>query len=133
MKKRRTDPLNFGIVKRQIIDQYISLYHSPRLDDDWSLKNCIELFRVFYILYKKRFGVDHPNLSNEAIATILEEIPYIGDPDTEADATDYVTLEEYPDLIEAYFDSKFSGECDYTMPHFMSGKIRMMKYYEAFV
>ena len=132
MGKRRTDPLNFSIVKRQIIKEYLKLYDSPRDNDEWSLKNCIELFRIYYILYKEHFGIDHPNLTDESMDNVLEEIPYIGGENGERDVdfSDCVSLEDYPDLIEAYFNSEFREGCDYSISHFMSGQIRMIKFYE---
>lgn len=37
--------------------------------------------------------------------------------------------EDYPDMIDAYFRQRFEN-CNYSIAHFMSGNIRVLRYYE---
>lgn len=36
----------------------------------------------------------------------------------------------YTDMIDKYFDTKFSEGCDYSLPHFFSGDIRALRFHE---
>ena len=108
--KRRKKPLNFDIVIRQIAEEYLSLYGTDRPDDKWSLKNCIELFRIYYKMYYSRFGDEHPNLTKRAIREILEAIPEAIDEDSGATAD--LSLRLYPHIIDRYLHSDFSRSCN---------------------
>lgn len=117
-----------AIVKRQIIMEYIDLYNGDRYGETWSLEDCINIFTYFYQRYSDIFGQDHPRMRNKSIRKILEDFPYIDDEELRNRDFD-LSPDEYPTLIDAYFAQDFP-DCDYSMLHFMSGKIRLLRYYE---
>lgn len=119
--------MDFTIVKRQIISQYISLYGSDRENDTWSLEACINVFRYFYRAYYQAFGCSHPYLRNQTIREIISGFPRLS-----GDGYLYGELldpDEYPVMIDAYFEQDFPA-CNYSIAHFMSGNIRQLRYYE---
>lgn len=118
--------MDFTIVKRQIITEYIDLYRSDRHGCIWSLEDCINIFRYYYRQYYRIFGEDHPRLSNGTIRRIIEEFPYLWD---DMGRGFDVTPDIYPTLIKGYFEQDFE-DCDYSIAHFMSGKIRTLRYFE---
>ena len=119
---------DFTIVKRQIITEYIKLYGSDRNGYTWDLAACIDVFRYYYWQYKRTFKQDHPHLKNETIRRIIEAFPYIED-DTMQNRAEDLEPGQYPALIDAYFKQDFDG-CNYSIAHFMSGDIRLLRYYE---
>lgn len=117
------------IVNRQIIIQYIDLYGSDRYEEEWSLADCLDVFTYFYQQYSERIGQNHPRMKNKTIRDIITRFPYIDD--EKLDNREYnITPDEYYTLIDAYFDQDFSEDCNYSMAHFMSGRIRLLRYYE---
>lgn len=121
--------MDFNIVKRQIISAYLSIYGTDNSDKQWSLGDCLDVFRYYYRAYKAKFKRDHPKLKTSTIKEIIYALPEAVDEDT--DTTFDLDPTDYPDLIKVYFKSTFAEGCDYSIAHFMSGKIRLMKYYEA--
>lgn len=120
--------MNFNIVKRQIITEYLKLYGSDRESDQWSLGACLDVFRYYFNAYRDYFGVDHPKLSNSTIKNIITAFPYVQDPERSARDFD-LEPQDYPELIKAYFKQDFD-KCNYSIAHFMSGDIRALRYYE---
>ena len=119
--------MDFTIVKRQIILEYIKLYGSACPDDTWSLEACIDVFRYFYRRYEKTFGRYPPRLSNKTVRSIIQRFPYLDD-SAMGRAYD-ITPDEYPPLIDAYFRQDFEN-CNYSIAHFMAGDIRTLRFYE---
>lgn len=121
--------MNFGIVKRQIIKEYISIYGTDRKEDPWSLGACIDIFRYFYKEYKQIFNQDHPYLSDKSIYKILKSFPYLDNSIDYKERQSDISPQEYYPLIDAYFQQDFY-DCNYSIAHFMSGVIRTLRYYE---
>lgn len=120
--------MDFTIVKRQIIGEYISLYGNDRPGETWSLESCLNVFRYFYYRYRETFGTDHPNLTNATINRIILDFPYLDDENRNHDVIE-LEPESYQTLIDAYFMQDFDN-CNYSIAHFMSGNIRMLRFYE---
>lgn len=115
---------DFNIVKRQIIGEYLKIYGGDRNGQRWSMLDCLNVFRYYYMQYKNTFGTDHPKLTNKTINRIITDFPCTNDEcEHELDPI------EYPDMINKYFKTKFDN-CDYSIAHFMSGYIRTMRFYE---
>lgn len=115
---------DFNIVKRQVIGEYLKLYGGDRKGQQWSMLDCLNVFRYYYALYKLTFGEDHPKLSNKTIQRIIADFPRTND------IYEYeFEPKDYPAMIKAYFNTGFEG-CDYSIAHFMSGNIRTMRFYE---
>lgn len=119
--------MDFTIVKRQIILEYVKLYGSDRYGEKWSLEDCIDVFRYYYRQYEAIFHKEHPRLKNKTIREIIEKLPYTVD---EFNRSIDLEPDFYPTLIDAYFDQDFGPDCDYSIQHFMSGMIRTLRYYE---
>ena len=119
--------MDFNIVKRQIINEYLKLYGDIRKDDTWSLENCIAIFDYYYKLYECTFGVEHPHITNKTVRDIIEKLPFLS---SDCNGVYDITPEDYPVMIEAYFTQAFQN-CNYSISHFMSGDIRNLRYYET--
>lgn len=119
--------MDFIIVKRQVIKEYLNIYGDIRKDDTWSLENCISVFEYFYDLYEGTFGVEHPHISNKTVRDIIEKFPFLS---SECNGVYDLTPEDYPVMIESYFTQAFQN-CNYSISHFMSGEIRSLRYYET--
>lgn len=118
--------MDFTIVKRQIIKEYIKLYGNDRYGEEWSLADCIDVFRYFYREYQTIRQEDHPKLRNKTIREIVEKFPHTDD---EYGEPIDLSPDMYPTLIDSYFEQDFP-DCDYSIAHFMSGMIRTLRYYE---
>ena len=68
--------MNFDIVKRQIIQEYLKLYGTDHGKGAFSLGDCITIFRYFYNEYYNCFHEDHPRLRNDTIREIIEAFPF---------------------------------------------------------
>lgn len=124
--------LDFSIVRRQIFMCYSNL-QKQGYDLSWERRDYEILFSFFYENYKKRFKRDHPRLTNEQITTILCDLPSFTDEYSECEIE--ATPRMYAEMILSYFEQKFDagmyGRCNYSLLHFVSGKIRYFRYCEA--
>ena len=121
--------MDFDIVKRQIIQEYLKIYGEIRETDEWSLRKCIKVFEYYYTRYYEVIGNEHPHLSNKTISNIIMNLPYFSADEQHGTVYDF-SPEQYPALIDAYFSQDFQ-DCNYSISHFMSGEIRMMRVYES--
>ena len=142
---------DFKIVQRQIITAY------RRVDiESWSLEEVIDFFAMYYSKYQQATGREHPRLTTATIEKIISELPYLYIRDEYrccgymkgiegydrslceickereccGDMVDGLTLEDYEKMMDAYFKQDFPN-CDYSLAHFMSGDIRLVRFYEA--
>ena len=94
---------------------------------EYSYDDVLNIFRYFFFSYKEHCGEDHPNVKQEQIKRYILLMPIDG----RDDGCSYELLpEDYPPIIDAYFQTKFDGKCDYRLAHFFSGDIRLYRYYE---
>ena len=101
--------MDFEIVKRQIATAY------SQGEFEWSLTDHCRVFRYFFDAYKSCRGREHPHLRTATIKEVMERLE------------DY-SIGETLNLIDQYFES--SLECDYSLVHFTSGRVREMRAYE---
>ena len=87
----------------------------------WITEDYLSVFGDFFKAYEHFTGKEHPDITYPAIVKIMERMPW-------ADVENKIPLEpsEYTDLIGAYFCDS-SLECDYSIHHFFSGRIREMR------
>lgn len=123
---RKAQPLDFNIVKRQVIGEYLRIYGSDREGEDFSLTDCLNVFRYFYRKYKTVIGVDHPRLSKQTIYRILIDIPFVD----KEDKGGLIVPSDYRSMIDKYFSTSFL-DCDYSIAHFMSAGVKVCRFYEA--
>lgn len=119
--------MDFDIFKTQVIIEYLNLYGNDRPGDDWSLGNCLRVFQYYFKKYRRIMGEDHPNMSNKTIRKIIQAFPYLEGEEYGRD--EYVEPADYPPMINKYFEQDFE-DCNYSIAHFMSGKIRQLRFYE---
>ncbi len=93
----------------------------------YSEEECLEVFEAFFRAYAYYTGEEHPNLRREQLRQIMLNMPYI---DKKDGSTLFIEPYYYPEMIEAYFRTKYKGS-DYRINHFFSGRIRELKLYEA--
>lgn len=113
--------LSFDVVRRQVITVYSKL--SKQYNITWSLKEVETFFEIFYEYHKKCCKYEHPYLKNKTIDWIICNIGF------DDNGMEY-SLEDYRNMIPQYFKTSFDN-CDYSIVHFMSGDIRLMRYYEV--
>lgn len=93
----------------------------------YSLVDVLAVFDLYFSAYEQHRGERHPSLKRKQIRDAILALPYSDDVRNGPASLD---PEDYPYLIEAYFKSNFKN-CDYRLPHFLSGNIRQLKYYET--
>lgn len=106
---------DFSILLKQIVTAY------NKTDVSWSKHEVVDFFMNFYESYMYATGFEHPRLKTETIIRIIEKLP--GD-----DMYEY-SLDDYKEMIPQYFNTEFKGS--YSLPHFMSGTIRQMRFFEV--
>ena len=114
---------DYEIFNRIAIKQYNSV------SCPYTLNEVLSIFRYYFDTYRAYMGRDHPFLKSEQIrkiiepqqaGEIIERLPFCEDM--------YIEAEEYPTLIESYFNTDFNA--DYNINHFFSGSIRLMRIYD---
>ena len=81
-----------------------------------------EFFRMYYDIGKHMRNIKPNKLKNEQIEKIIDCISYI-------DEVDYnPSLDDYKKILIDYFNQDFPN-CDYSINHFVSGDVLLMRYY----
>ncbi len=107
MKPKTTPAISF--------DQYCNL-HSVREDR----KNTV----AFYLeLYHAHIGEAHQPLRPDQWQSVLDKIMVVQDEE--------VDYEEAAEMILKHFKTRYAEPCDYRLPHYISGLIKEMRYYET--
>ena len=83
----------------------------------YPLDSYVDVFMYFIQKYRRVKGYPHPRMTKETIKWICSNLW------TDLEGNDYLP-EQYPELIDRFFDTKFADGCNYSMRFFMSGKIR---------
>lgn len=107
---------DFKILERQIRAVY------PLCSTRFTLDEVIAFFKGYITLYKEYMGKEHPYIKSSTIKDITDRLSDDGNFDYD--------LETYQVIVPKYFEQTFSN-CDYSINHFMSGDIRMLRYYEC--
>ena len=95
----------------------------------YTLEDYKGVFRYFFDRYEQERGEKHPPISWYQTLQIMNDMPYIDRfSDMHRDFDD-VEPDEYPAIIDKYFDTPFK-RCDYRINHFFSGDVRLMRIYE---
>jgi hypothetical protein len=101
----------------------------------YTLEEALYVFKTYFIAYEYYMGDIHPNINRHQILKICKIMPYFDDESyyiadgrinpPEIEPTDYVKM------IKQHFVTGYSGQCDYNINHFFSGKIRENRFYEC--
>ena len=105
---------DYDIFNRIAIKQYNSI------SCPYTLNEVLSIFRYYFDTYRAYMGREHPYLKPQQVGEIIERLPICEDM--------YIEAEEYPTLIESYFNTDFNA--DYNINHFFSGAIRLMRIYD---
>lgn len=104
-------------LKRNIKRAYNDICREGRNNEEYNYDMICIIFFIYFNLYKRKFGKDHPPLKIEQIKKIILSMPDI-------------TPEQYPEIIKRYMDTEYKN-CDHNVNHFFSGNIRMLRVYEV--
>ena len=85
-----------------------------------------KIIGYFFDVFNAEMGMPHPVLNNK---TMTNCIIAIHDDYGKGDGSYFPYFDEYKPLIDSYFN-KVNLECDFHLPHFVSGEIRQNLYYE---
>ena len=84
----------------------------------FSYEKALQVFCYYFYTFEQYSRRKHPRLSTAKLTELLDRI----------DGDGLFTAEDYPVMIEAYFNTKFN--CDRNICHFFSGQIRELRFYE---
>lgn len=98
------------------------------IETPYTLQEVLDVFAYFFDAYEAEMGEVHPPIRKEQIKRIIQTMPYYDRTDITAGYTD-ISPEEYPILIDAYFQTPFKN-CNYRINHFFSGMVRTMRMFE---
>ncbi len=106
----------------------------------YSLEDCLEVFQAYFQTYEEHMGHPHPPIRASQIGRIMQDIPFLEQPDPEfvkylkealnRNPSPDIDPTIYPLLIKLHFKTKYR-RCDYNINHFFSGKIRELRLHEA--
>ncbi len=113
--------MNYSILRGMIASAY------KKIDNPtWTVKEYFKFFVTFLDKYKHEMGRDHYNIPMTKLLDIMNELPAIND---EFGNPFDIEEEYYEDIIDKYFATNM--DCDYSIYHFMSGNIRLYRFYEV--
>lgn len=112
---------DFDVVCEQIRQAYEEMEDYP-----YSEKEVETIFKTYFKYYRKYRGREHPKLSTENIRQIMNKLPYI---DENHGCTQDIEASQYEQLISKHFRTKYE-DCDYNINHFVSGRIRDLRFFE---
>lgn len=99
-------------------------------DGVYTHDDAIRVLRYYFGTYHTVFGRYHPMPTLKQITDAVSKMPLIQAPDGTADIAVYA--DDYDELIDAYFCTRFAGNCDYGISHFFSGNVRYYRYREVY-
>ena len=114
---------DYKILERQIISNYKQLDNKV-----WTAADYIKTIEYFMRAYEKYRKRSHYPLSNENLKIIMHKLPFA---DNENDNQAELTPSDYKAMINRYFNTKYKNGCDYSIYHFLSDGVRIIKYYEC--
>ena len=101
----------------------------PEAVTSYTLQDVLTIFRYFFGAYELNRREVHPPIRRDQIKRIIEVMDEY-DIGGLVGGLDTIDPDDYPDLIDAYFQTRFFP-CDYRINHFFSGKIRTMRMFET--
>lgn len=107
---------DFDIFSELVEDVYFEFDDHP-----YTLQEVLSVFRHFFDRFYEYIG-NHPPVRKEHIRIFVEVMPW---PSEYLGGCDVIDPEEYPAIIDEYFESDFK-DCNYRIHHFFSGKIRLI-------
>ena len=94
---------------------------------DMSYEDTEAIFNYYFTTYEKTFNKPHKNLRLETIKNIIQRLSYC---ERFYNKEFDLDLESYKIMIDKHFKTQYYN-CDYSINHFMSGDIRVNRFYET--
>lgn len=114
---------DFAILQRMTFKAWIKLVGDIHEQySGWDVRDALKVFKLYCDMYAEKFGKEPPHLTQKAVDWIISELPFCDDLVFDPD--------DYGLMLEKYFDTRFEA-CNYSLAHFMSGEIRLNRYYET--
>lgn len=95
----------------------------------YTLKECLEVFRLYFQTYEEYMGHAHPPIRREQISRIMQVMPADG---YYIPVYQEIAPDDYKSIIPLHFETKYKY-CDYNINHFFSGIIRELRLHEAMI
>lgn len=92
-----------------------------------------EFVTLYEDYYRERFRTCHPKISDDLFEECLEQITTLEIEDGwEINILDWygwdILFERYKRVLQIHFTTKYCTDCDYSIRHFFSGKIRLYRF-----
>ena len=110
---------DFDIFSRQVIKAFRNGNHNGK-----NMKFSLVVCKYYFKTYRKHTGREHPPLKQEHIERILDALHY------HDDLLDGLNSGDYAKMIDKHFKTEYDGG-DYNILHFLSGDIRIHRFYEG--
>lgn len=106
--------MDFDIFKKQLRKAYNQCLSS------FTLEECFDIFTEYFKAYKVYTGNEHAPLKTEMLVDLISRL----------DGDGLFRPSDYSLMIKCYFNTFFRS-CDRNICHFLSGKIRELRFYEV--
>lgn len=116
-----TDEFDFNIFNKQIETVMDGISDRGSIGN-FAAQDVKEFFEMYYRIGSAIRSIKPIKLKNEQIANVVRAIAYIDKVEYNPD------LDDYQMMIRDYFKQKFE-DCDYSINHFISGDVILMRYY----
>ena len=110
------------------------IFKAANIDKD----NVTDIVQYYCRRYRQKFDKSCPTITEEFAETIPDMIAMLVDQHGEChiDPDRWKHNRQgcnkwYQDMIDRYFDTDFRKGCNYSLQHFFSGNIRILKYHEV--
>ena len=118
----KNNTTNKGVKQVYTYQQFKNEYNQDIYED-------IDLAIQYYLnKYELTFNEEHPNLKWNQWDNIVEEMKVIEDPEYNRERWD-IELYQWKEIINKHFDTRYRN-CDYHLPHFISGEIIKNRFHE---
>lgn len=117
-KRNTTHTFSLDIVYKQIdkVCDTDSTYDSDEI------KN---IFRYYFVKYRRMFGKDHPKMTTKNISDIIHRYYH------ESELSSYFDFDSITDMIDIHFQRDYGEDIDYNINHFMTSGILDRLAYEV--
>lgn len=101
----------------------------PKQTRVYSIYDYLGIFRLFFECFERYQQHDHPMPSRERTLSIMKSLPFCIRPEQNGACLTFEP-EDYYSMIPKYFET-FFPKCNYHIYHFLSGRIRELRYMET--
>ena len=117
------DTLRFDFDKFSMITASVYPQSNP-----YSREDALSVFHYYFEKYEDFTGHPHPPIKAAQIKRLCECMPFLDCEGIGGSIAD-IAPDCYPVLIDKYFATKFRN-CDRNIHHFLSGRVRELRFFE---